>query len=64
MKTLVTLALIFTITFVLFDAVAASAVVIAAALLALVPSKVWKQIGRAAIDMAPYLLFVSMLDNN
>jgi hypothetical protein len=50
MKTLIALAVIFAVTFVLFDALVASGALIAAALLMLIPGRVWKQIGRAAID--------------
>jgi hypothetical protein len=60
MKTLVTLALIFTVTFVLLEA---SGVVIAAASLMLIPNDGWTQIGRMSIETAPWIFFWSMLDN-
>lgn len=63
MKTLIALALIFTLTFIAFDAIVASGVVIVAALLSLIPGHVWRQIGRAAVEFAPYVLFCTLLDS-
>jgi hypothetical protein len=58
MKTIVTIAVIFTITFILLNVIAASAAVIAVALLMLIPSKAWK----AIVEMASYALFWAMIE--
>jgi hypothetical protein len=63
MKTLLALAIVFTATFVLFDAVVASCVVIAAALLMLVPRDVWVAFGKAWIAAQPAIFFWTMMDS-
>jgi hypothetical protein len=62
-KSIIALAIIFVLTFIAFDAIVASGVVIAAALLMLIPGKAWLAIGRAAVELSPYILFATLLDN-
>jgi hypothetical protein len=61
-KSIIALALIFVTIFVLFDAVVASGVVIAAALLMLIPREGWIAFGKAWLAMQPWIFFWSLTD--
>jgi hypothetical protein len=60
MKHLIALAVIFAVTFILFDAVVASGVVIAAASLMLIPAKAWLALGEGFAEMMPWLMIANI----
>jgi hypothetical protein len=60
MKQLAALAIIFAVIFILFDAVVASAAVIVAASLMLIPGKVWLALGEAFAEMMPWIMIANI----
>jgi hypothetical protein len=60
MKHLIALAVIFAITFILFDAVVASGVVITAALLMLPSKKTWLAVGEGFAEMLPWIMIANI----
>jgi hypothetical protein len=60
MKQLAAFTIIFAVTFVLFDALVASAAVIVVASLMLIPGKAWLGIGEAFAEMMPWIMIANI----